>query len=71
MEKVDFSWAYEVSKYDKNYWDRQDEGLNWYFYDFSDNYQIEVIFKQIKQNSLERGNEFFFSQVYSVICKSD
>ena len=56
LEKVDFNWAYElIPAWDKNYSDRQDEDLDWFFYDFSFNYQIELMFKQMQRNPLERG----------------
>lgn len=40
-----FAWAYSVAKRDANYNMRQDPTIEWFFYDWDQNYEIELFYK--------------------------
>ena len=52
---VDYQWAYKVSSSDKNYSQRQDKSLDYYFYDSDSNEKIEEFKEFILKNPSLRG----------------
>jgi|LauGreDrversion4_2_1035121.scaffolds.fasta_scaffold107246_2 hypothetical protein len=44
-EADQFAWAYSVAKGDANYNMRQDLTIDWFFYDWDQNYEIELFYK--------------------------
>ncbi len=52
---VDYQWAYMVNSSDKNYSQRQDESLDYFFYDSDSNEKIEEFKEFILKNPSLRG----------------
>ena len=52
---VNYQWAYKVNSSDKNYSQRQDKSLDYFFYDSDSNEKIEEFKEFILKNPSLRG----------------